>query len=74
MTPLGIRGLFQFTRTILPFNIVTVILCTCSGTVINVDQQMTCHGQTDSLSSLVSPIVVIGGPLPILVCPNTEHV
>ena len=26
-----------------------------------------------SLSSSVSPISVFGGPLPILVCPNTEH-
>ena len=35
---------------------------------------MTYYNQTHSLSSSVSPISVIGGPIPILVCPNTEHV
>ena len=38
MTPLGIRGLLQCTRTVLLFNIMTVILCTCSGTEIDEDQ------------------------------------
>ena len=35
---------------------------------------MTYHDQTHSLSSSVSPIAVIGGPIPTLVCPNIEHV